>query len=115
MRFFLTPAVKCPSTKANHDHPPHRRAINNCAALLRDELLSVQPERILALGKVPFMSLGSIFGIGKDETGDDVAVFHKKTWLVDLRGQKILLGGTYFPGNNRTRVFLPSRKTLEGS
>lgn len=105
MGFFLTPAVKCSSAKNNHDHPPHRQAVKNCTGILRDELLSIQPERILALGKVPFMSLCRIFGIGRDESEDGVAVFHKKTWLVDLGNQRTPLGGTYFPGNNRHRGF----------
>lgn len=65
MCFFLTPAIKCPSMMDNRDHPPHRAAIENCAGFLRDELLASEPERILALGKVPFRILCDIFDIKK--------------------------------------------------
>lgn len=113
MGFFLTPAVKCPSTRSNHDHPPHRQAVNNCVGFLLDELLSIQPERILALGKVPFLSLCKIFDISRDKSEDNVSVFHKKTWLVDLGEQKTPLGGTYFPGNNRHRGFSAIAQDIE--
>lgn len=105
MSFFLTPAVKCPSTKNNRDHRPHRKAVSNCAGFLRDELLSAQPERILALGKVPFMCLCDIFGIGLDESSKAVAEFHEKVWWVELGAKQVPLSGTYFPGNNRHKGF----------
>jgi len=70
LHLFLTPAVKCPSAKTNNiqggkdrDHPPSRTAVANCAELLRSEIMAANPERILALGAVPFRSLCDIFGI----------------------------------------------------
>lgn len=105
MGFFLTPAVKCPSTEDNHDHWPHRQAVNNCADFLYGELLSAQPERILALGKAPFNSLCNIFGIEKDERGEKVVECRKNTWWVALGAKMVPLSGTYFPGNNRHKGF----------
>lgn len=98
MRFFLTPAVKCPSTRNNRDHQPLRLAVRNCSNFLRDELLAAKPERILALGKVPFRSLCDMFDINAPE---EVGEFRKCTWWIKLGTRKVPLSGTYFPGNNR--------------
>jgi len=98
MRFFLTPAVKCPSTKNSRDHRPSSLAVRNCANFLGDELLASEPERILALGRVPFISLCSLFQI---DAPKKVAEFRKRTWWVTLGKRKVPLSGTYFPGNNR--------------
>ena len=98
MQFFLTPAVKCPSAKSNRDHRPSRLAIRHCANFLRDELLTSEPERILALGRVSFNSLCSLFQV---DAPKKVAEFRKRTWWVKLGKRKVPLSGTYFPGNNR--------------
>ncbi len=58
---FLSPALKCPSVSKGKDHPPSRKAIRNCEGFLLNELLVAQPERILALGRVPFESLCHLF------------------------------------------------------
>ena len=102
MRFFLTPAVKCPSAIDDRDHQPSGLAVRHCANFLRDELLAAEPERILALGRVPFHSLCSIFDI---DAPKKVAEFRTRTWWVKLGARKIPLSGTYFPGNNRHKGF----------
>jgi uracil-DNA glycosylase len=102
-RFFLTPAVKCPSTKGGRDHPPDRRAVHNCSDFLRDELFASEAERILALGRVPFKSLCDIFDIRKPPLTS--GEFRKQTWWVQLGTRKVPLSGTYFPGNNRHKGF----------
>ena len=102
MQFFLTPAVKCPSAKSNRDYQPSRLAIRHCANFLYEELLASEPERILALGMVPFNSLCSIFHI---DAPKKAAEFRKRTWWVKLGATKIPLSGTYFPGNNRHKGF----------
>ena len=101
-RFFLTPAVKCPSANDDRDHQPSHLAVRHCANFLRDELLVSEPERILALGSVPFNSLCSIFHI---DAPKKVAEFRKRIWWVKLRTRSIPLSGTYFPGNNRHKGF----------
>ena len=103
IRLFLTPAVKCPSTKSNRDHQPSRLAVRNCANFLRDELVAAEPERILALGRVPFHSLCSIFDI--IDPPKKVAEFRTGIWWVKLGARKVPLSGTYFPGNNRHKGF----------
>ena len=103
IRLFLTPAVKCPSTKSNRDHQPSRLAVRNCANFLRDELFAAEPERVLALGRVPFKSLCDIFSIIDAPQG--VAEFRKRTWWVRLGMRKVPLSGTYFPGNDRHKGF----------
>jgi len=99
--FFLTPSVKCPSMRDNRDHQPGRLAVANCSKFLRDELLAAKPERILALGRVPFKSLCSLFGIDIDDVSERVAEFRKRIWWVRLGSREVPLSGTYFPGNNR--------------
>lgn len=101
MRFFLTPAVKCPSMKDDRDHKPQHVAVRNCEDFLRAELLASEAERILALGKVPFKSLCEIFSIRNPP--QESAEFRKQTWWVQLGARKIPFSGTYFPGNNRNR------------
>ena len=103
IRLFLTPAVKCPSTKNNRDHQPSRFAVRHCKNFLHDELIAAEPERILALGRVPFKSLCGIFSIIDAPQG--VAEFRKRTWWVRLGMRKVPLSGTYFPGNDRHRGF----------
>ena len=103
IRLFLTPAVKCPSTKNNRDHQPSRFAVRHCKNFLHDELIAAEPERILALGRVPFKSLCDIFSIIDAPQG--VAEFRKRTWWVRLGMRKVPLSGTYFPGNDRHRGF----------
>jgi uracil-DNA glycosylase family 4 len=100
LRLFLTPAVKCPSAENDKDHNPSRRAIQHCARFLRAELLAAQPERILALGRLPFESLCSIFGI---EAPKQVAQFRKRVLWIRLGAKEVPLSGTYFAGNNRHR------------
>lgn len=103
MQFFLTPAVKCPSTKNDRDHQPSRFAVRHCKNFLRDELLAAEPERILALGRVPFKSLCDIFGIV--DAPQEVTRFRRRMWRVRLGTRLVPLSGTYFPGNNRHRGF----------
>lgn len=96
--FFLTPAVKCPSMRNEKDHAPSRQAVKNCGNFLVNELLAAQPERILALGKVPFESLCDAFNL---RASKKVSEFRKEIWRVRLGAREVLLSGTYFPGNNR--------------
>jgi uracil-DNA glycosylase len=96
-RFFLTPAVKCPSSKRNRDHQPLQLAVRNCADFLLEELLAAEPERILALGRVPFKSLCHIFNL---RASPKVIEFRKRIWRVRLGKREVPLSGTYFPGNN---------------
>ncbi len=96
--FFLTPAVKCPSSKGNKDHKPSRLAVRNCAGFLLEELLAAEPERILALGRTPFESLRDLF---KLRASVKVSEFRKRIWRVRLGKREVPLSGTYFPGNNR--------------
>lgn len=101
-RLFLTPAVKCPSSKDNKDLKPSPSAIANCAHFLRSELTMADAERILALGQVPFRAVCNVFGIRGPKR---VAEFRKKVTWVQLGQKKVPLLGTYFPGNNRHRGF----------
>lgn len=103
MRFFLTPALKCPSTLSNRDLQPSRLAVRHCEKFLHGELLAADSERILALGRVPFKSLCDIFSIIDAPQG--VAEFRKRTWWVRLGMRKVPLSGTYFPGNDRHKGF----------
>jgi uracil-DNA glycosylase family 4 len=102
LRLFLTPAVKCPSAKAKKDHAPSRAAVKNCASFLCSELTAAKPERILALGAVPFKSLCDIFRI---DAPRQVAKFRGQVWWVRLGKMDVPLAGTYFTGNNRHRGF----------
>lgn len=99
---FLTPAVKCPSSKNDKDHPPSRRAVRHCGGFLRDELLAAEPERILALGRVPFDALCKIFGIVAPR---NVSHFRTRLEWVRVGAKEVPLTGTYFSGNNRHRGF----------
>ena len=101
-RLFLTPAVKCPSSKANKDSKPSTPAVTNCACFLRSELIASEAERILALGQVPFRALCQVFGL---DAPTAVADFRKQVAWVNLGQMKVPLMGTYFPGNNRHRGF----------
>jgi uracil-DNA glycosylase len=94
--------VKCPSSKKGKDHPPVSAAITNCSPFLRDELLAAEPERILALGRVPFNGICKIFGIEAPKT---VAQFRKRVSWIRLNGWEVPMLGTYFVGNNRHRGF----------
>ena len=100
--FFLTPAVKCPSTKNSKDRQPSGSAIRYCKHFLRDELLAAEPQRILALGRKPFKSLCEIFDL---DAPQEVAEFRKCVWWIRLGALEIPLSGTYFPGNNRHKGF----------
>jgi uracil-DNA glycosylase len=80
LHLFLTPAVKCPSAKAkkdrsgqNKDHAPSTKAVKGCARFLRSELEAANPERVLALGAVPFRSLCEIFGVAAPKQVDKFA------------------------------------------
>ena len=102
LRLFLTPAVQCPSSKDDKDHQPSGTAVRHCARFLHDELIGAKPERILALGRVPFESVCDMFAIdAPNRTGE----FRKRIWWVRMGAREIPLGGTYFPGNNRHRGF----------
>lgn len=101
-RLFLTPAVKCPSFKANKDSKPSPPAVANCAHFLRSELIAAEAERILALGQVPFRALCQVFEL---DAPSGVAEFRKQVAWVKLGQKKVPLMGTYFPGNNRHRGF----------
>jgi uracil-DNA glycosylase len=102
LRLFLTPAVKCPSSKNGKDHAPSTSAVNNCGHFLRSELLAARAERILALGRTPFASLCDIF---KLDAPREVASFRKDVWWVRLGATEVPLTGTYFPGNDRHKGF----------
>jgi uracil-DNA glycosylase len=99
---FLTPAVKCPSARDGRDHAPSRSAVTHCAGFLRAELTAALPERILALGAVPFSALCDIFRIDAPRR---VAEFRGHVWWVHLGKTQVPLAGTYFPGNDRHRGF----------
>lgn len=76
---FLTPMVKCPSSKDDKDHHPLRAAIRHCASFLRDELLVAEPERILTLGRVPFQGVCKMFGV--NDAPRTIAQFRTRvTW-----------------------------------
>lgn len=102
LRLFLTPAVKCPSSKDDKDHQPSGPAVKNCAHFLRSELLAAEAERILALGKLPFRALCEVFGV---HAPPEVAEFRKHVAWVRLGTKQVPVSGTYFPGNNRHRGF----------
>jgi uracil-DNA glycosylase family 4 len=101
-RFFLTPAVKCPSVKGDNDHEPSKSAVKNCSRFLESELAAAAPERILALGRVPFEALCHIFSL---EAPTNVADFRKQTWWVRVARKVVPMCGRFFPGNNRHRRF----------
>lgn len=101
-RFFLTPSVKCPSENDGKDYHPSRLGIRNCSRFLKDELFAAAPERILALGRIPFQSLCDLFSI---KAPKKVADFRNHIWWVRLGSREIPMSGTYFPGNNRHRGF----------
>jgi len=101
-RLFLTPAVKCPSSKANKDSKPSAPAVTNCAHFLRSELIASEAERILALGQLPFQALCQVFGL---DAPARVAEFRREVAWVNLGQRQVPLMGTYFPGNNRHRGF----------
>ena len=102
LRLFLTPAVKCPSSKDDKDHQPSRVAVSNCTHFLHEELLAAEPERILALGRVPFESLCRMFGV---KASPILARYRKEVAWVRVGAKKVPLAGTYFTGNNRHRGF----------
>lgn len=95
---FLTPAVKCSSSKGGKDHKPSQLAVGNCASFLLEELVAAQPERILALGQKPFGSLRHLFNL---RASTKVYEFRKEIWWVRVGKREVPLSGTYFPGNNR--------------
>jgi len=100
--FFLTPMVKCPSEQDDKDHSPSPPAIRNCSSFLLSELRAAQPERILALGRVPFTGLCDLFDL---DAPKNVRESRKETFWVRLGATQVPLSGTYFPGNNRHRCF----------
>lgn len=100
--FFLTPAVKCPSSNAERDVKPSAQAIANCLDFLRSELVIAEPQRILALGRIPFNALCQVFGLAKRHR---VKEFRKTIEWVNIGQKEVPLMGTYFPGNNRHRGF----------
>jgi uracil-DNA glycosylase family 4 len=106
LRFFLTPAVKCPSAKPKEgkdkDHAPAAEAVKNCARFLRAELAAANPERILALGAVPFGSLCQMFGVAAPRR---VAKFRDQVWWVRIGKREVPMSGTYFTSNNRHKGF----------
>lgn len=102
LHLFLTPAVKCPSSKEDKDHQPLRAAIRHCASFLRDELLDAEPERILALGRVPFRGVCKMFGVDVPRT---VAQSRARVTWVRMGTREVPLLGTYFVGNNRHGKF----------
>ena len=106
LMFFLTPAVMCPSAKVKEgkdkDHAPSAEAVKNCASFLRAELTAANPERILALGAVPFRSLCGIFGVAAPRR---VAKFRGKVWWVRIGKSEVPMAGKYFTGNDRHKGF----------
>ena len=96
--------------KGKKDYRPSRLAVRNCSKFLKDELLAAEPERILAMGKVPFQSLCDLFSI---EAPKRVADFRKHIWWVRLGSREIPMSGTYFPGNNRHQGFDAIVKDIE--
>ena len=102
LHLFLTPAVKCPSSKDNKDYRPSSRAVHGCARFLHEELRVADPERILALGGVPFQSLCELFGITAPR---NVAKSREHITWVQVGSKEVPMAGTYFTGNNRHRGF----------
>lgn len=102
LRLFLTPSVKCPSSKGNKDHQPLRAVVGHCARFLYEELLAAEPERILALGRVPFESVCKMFGI---DAPKKVVQFRQRVAWVRLGSRQVPFAGTYFAGNNRHKGF----------
>ena len=98
LRLFLTPAVKCPSSKNDKDHRPSREAVRHCGRFLHDELLAAGTERVLALGRDPFAGVCRLFGI---EAPKQVAQFRKRIAWVRVGTREVPVAGTYFAGNNR--------------
>lgn len=97
--FHLSPAVKCPSEEDGKDHfPPAGDAIQNCREHLRTEFECAQPERILALGGVPFKTIARLFSMKVPKNVEDC---HGRIWWVSLGKHEIPVSTTYFPGNNR--------------
>jgi uracil-DNA glycosylase len=96
--FFLTPAVKCPSSKDDKDRQPSGAAVRNCVGFLHEELRVADPERILALGRVPFQSLCGLFGIAAPK---NVALFRERAAWVRVGSKEVPMAGTYFAGTNR--------------
>ena len=86
----------------DRDHPPSSKAVANCAELLRSEIMAANPERILALGAVPFRGLCDLFGIAAPR---QVAKFRGRVWWIRLGKRDVPIAGTYFTGNNRHRGF----------
>jgi len=108
---FLTPAVKCPSSKGENDHAPSRAAMKNCSNFLGAELTAAKAERILALGAVPFQTLCDIFGI---DAPTRVKRFRGQVWWVRLGEMDVPFAGTYFPGNNRHKGFDKIVEDIDG-
>ena len=115
LRLFLTPAVKCPSAKPkkgkDNDHAPSTKAMTNCESFLRAELMAAQPERILALGAVPFRSLCDIFRVTAPK---GVAEFRGRVWWVRIGKNEVPMAGTYFTGNNRHKGFSKIVEDIDG-
>jgi len=96
--------VKCPSEKDGHDHgTPEDQAIRNCLEHLRAELECAAPDRILALGGVPFQSLSELFRL--DDAPEKVEDFHGRVWWVRIGAREVPLSGTYFAGTKRHTHF----------
>jgi uracil-DNA glycosylase len=100
--FYLTPAVKCPSEADGKDHLPVAAAIAHCRPFLRAERQHAMPERVVALGEVPFKSLCRLFSVTAPRKVRD---YHGRSWEVRLGDRSTLLSGTYFPGNDRHKGF----------
>jgi len=102
LRLFLTPAVKCPSSNGKRDHQPLRAVVRHCTRFLYEELLAAEPERILALGKVPFESVCKMFGINAPKK---VELFRQRVVWVQLGSRQVPFSGTYFVGTKRHKGF----------
>lgn len=100
--FFLTPAVKCSSEKEGKDYQPLCLTVRNCSRFLKDDVFAAAPERILALGRIPFQNLCNLFNIKAPKKVPD---YRKNTWWVRVGSREIPMSGTYFPGNNRHKGF----------
>lgn len=96
--FHLSPAVKCPSEQDGKDHRPPTKALKNCESYLHAELECALPERILALGALPFQTLSRLFSLDAPDRLEDC---HGRIWWATIGRREVPVSGTYFPGNDR--------------
>ena len=106
VHYYLVPGVKCPSEReGGNDHHPSAKARENCSHHLRSEILVVQPERILALGRLAMATVASALGLSAPWTVEAYRTAGPWWWTSPDDGKIIPIAGTYFPGNERHQGF----------